>query len=148
MTITKKFNVALKMGLVVIAMCLHSFAHSKSELNDYTEVAATIKKYFDGTQYGKQGLVKEAFTDTLFIQWIDKDGAFRSRGAASYIERIEEGKHTPRYGHIVSMDVTNNAAGAKVEIEWGDRRITDYILLLKIDGKWKITNKIATIEQK
>lgn len=148
MNVTRKFSGVLKIGLVVFAMSMQSLAHAKAELSDYAEVASAIQKYFDGTQYGKQSLVREAFTDTLFIQWIDKDGAFKSRDAASYIERIKEGKHTPRYGHIVSIDITNNAAGAKVEIDWGERRITDYVLLLKINGKWKITNKIATVEQK
>ncbi|MFC3093612.1 nuclear transport factor 2 family protein [Alteromonas sediminis] len=130
---------------ITLAICS---VQAKPTLNDYQNVALTIQKYFDGTQFGKKALVKEAFTETLFIQWINAEGEFKSRDASSYIGNITEGKHTPRYGHIVSIDITNNAASAKVEIDWGERTISDYLLLLKIDGKWKITNKIATVEPK
>lgn len=142
-----KINNVKILGLV-ITMFISAYVQAKPSLDDYQQVASTIQKYFDGTQYGNQDLVKEAFNDTLYIQWIDAEGNFRSRDADSYIKNIKEGKHTPRYGHIVSIDITNNAAGAKVEINWGERRISDYLLLLKIDGKWKITNKIATVESK
>ena len=70
------------------------------------------------------------------------------RPGPEYIERIEEGAEVPRYGRIVSIDATDRSAMVKVEIEWNNRLYTDYMLLLKVEGKWRITNKIATWEDK
>lgn len=32
----------------------------------------------------------------------------------------------------------------KVEIDWLDRLYTDYLLLLKVEGQWRIANEVAT----
>jgi hypothetical protein len=133
----------LKLGLLFNIIIVSFNSYANATLDDYSKVAETIQYYFDGTQHGKPDLVRKAFTETLYIQWIDKDGKFRSRGAKSYIERIKVDQEVPRFGHIVSMDITNKGASAKVEINWRERRIVDYLLLLKINGQWKITNKIA-----
>ena len=132
-----------KFILFTVFLFLSSESNAKAALEDYKQIGETIQNYFDGTQFGKPELVRKAFTDTLFIQWIDQEGKFRSRGAKSYIDRIKVGQEVPRFGHIVSIDITNNGASAKLEINWGERRIVDYILLLKINDQWKITNKIA-----
>ena len=43
---------------------------------------------------------------------------------------------------IESVDVTGNAAQAKIVLDYPTARLTDYMTLLKIDGQWKIVNKI------
>lgn len=40
------------------------------------------------------------------------------------------------------VDVTGNAAVARIELDYPAAFITDYFSLLKIDGEWKIMNKI------
>jgi hypothetical protein len=46
------------------------------------------------------------------------------------------------------MDVTNNIAQVKVEIDWNKKRYTDYMLLIKVEGMWRISNKVATWTEK
>jgi hypothetical protein len=48
-----------------------------------------------------------------------------------------------RKRRIVSIDVTGIAASAKVELDYPQVFFTDYFLLLKVDGEWKIMDKIA-----
>jgi hypothetical protein len=49
---------------------------------------------------------------------------------------------------IESVDVTGNAAVAKIVLDYPTTRLTDYFTLLKVDGEWKIMNKIFYAEPK
>lgn len=44
---------------------------------------------------------------------------------------------------IADIDIANTAATVRLELEnWTGNRFTDLFTLLKIDGKWTITNKV------
>lgn len=45
------------------------------------------------------------------------------------------------------VDVTGDAAVARVELEYPGVSITDYFTLLKIDGEWRIMNKIFHVRR-
>lgn len=113
---------------------------------DFEDISEVVQKYLDGTQFGKPELVEEAFLPSLEVQWLGEGDALMRRSGPEYIARIEEGVEVPRYGRIVSIDATDRSAMVKVEIEWNDRRYTDYMLILKVEGRWRISNKIATWE--
>lgn len=110
----------------------------------HAAISKVVQKYLDGTQFGKPELVEEAFLPSLEVQWLGEGDVLMRRPGPEYIERIEEGAEVPRYGRIVSIDATDRSAMVKVEIEWNNRLYTDYMLLLKVEGQWRITNKIAT----
>ena len=141
----KKFTlnyVKLMTFFTLISYSLVSFSSESPE--DFTDIYSVVQLYLDGTSSGKPSLVDEAFLSSLEIQWINNKGEFSRRKAKDYINNITKGKIVPRYGHIVSMDVTNNIAQVKVEIDWNKKRYTDYMLLIKIEGIWRISNKVAT----
>ncbi|MGH9904872.1 MAG: PQQ-binding-like beta-propeller repeat protein [Pyrinomonadaceae bacterium] len=49
---------------------------------------------------------------------------------------------------IESIDITGNAAIAKIVLDYPQVKFTDYMSLLKIDGEWKIINKTFYAETK
>ena len=49
-----------------------------------------------------------------------------------------------RKRRIVSIDVSGDAALAKVELDYPKVFFVDYLSLLKIDGEWKIAQKTYT----
>ena len=62
-----------------------------------------------------------------------------------YIDGVKRGEKTKRIGRIISIDVEHNAAMAKAEIVIpGYRIFTDYFLLLRYEGSWKIVHKSYT----
>ena len=129
----------------VLTLTMPFAAQAQSQFDDIAEV---VQKYLDGTQYGKPDLVEEAFLPSLEVQWLGEGDVLMRRPGPEYISRIEKDKEVPRYGQIVSIDATDRSAMVKVEIEWNNRLYTDYMLMLKVEGEWKVTNKIATwIEQ-
>ena len=49
---------------------------------------------------------------------------------------------------IESIDVSGNAAVAKIILDYPATRFVDYMSLLKINGEWKIVTKIFYAEPK
>ncbi|KZN31827.1 nuclear transport factor 2 family protein, partial [Pseudoalteromonas luteoviolacea] len=65
----------------------------------------------------------------------------------NYISNIEVGREYSRVGKIITIDVTGNSAMAKATITNKNKVYTDYLLLLKLDQGWRISNKIFTVQQ-
>ncbi|WP_448569591.1 nuclear transport factor 2 family protein [Thalassotalea ganghwensis] len=125
--------------ITTIALLIPSKAFANDDIN---QISQTIQWYFDGTSQGKPELVEKAFMPSLELQYIAPEGQFKRWQGTDYISNINPGKSNDRVGKIVAIDVTGNSAMAKATITSGDRLFTDYFLLLKVDGQWKITNKI------
>lgn len=82
------------------------------------------------------------------LYWISGD-TLATRTSTEYIAgssgqpAADEAKRRRR---IAMVDVTGNAAVAKVELDYPETFLTDYFTLLKVNGEWKIMNKIFTRE--
>lgn len=129
---------------LAVAAAAHLVACATAEAGDpFGAISDTVQKYLDGTEKAKPDMIEEAFAPSLEVQWIGEDGALRRRGAAEYTEMFRNMRYPDRKGKILAIDATDTAATVKAEIEWMGRRYTDYMLLLNIQGEWKITNKIV-----
>lgn len=128
---------------ILISIVLLMFSMSGFANQEHQQIASVIQKYFDGTSKGKPRLLNEAFTESLELQYV-KDGKLARWMGTDYIARFQPGKTNGRIGKIVSIDVTGNAAVVKATVQSGKTLFTDYLLLLKLDAGWKITNKTFT----
>lgn len=118
--------------------------------SDETAVRETIGHYFEGHRTGNGEHFKQAFQAESKLFWVH-DGALQQRTSAEYIARAsgsppeDEEQRTRR---IESIDITGDAAVAKLVLAYPSATITDYMTLLKIDGRWWIVNKAFTVEAK
>lgn len=115
--------------------------------SDKEAVEATLMDYMEGTSKGQIARIKKAFTETAALYSVNPDGTQRRLPIAEYIGYFKEGQANNRKGKIISIDIVNNAAHAKVEIISGNTKFTDYMLLLKLKEGWKIINKSYTRER-
>ena len=121
--------------------CDHGAAATDPE---YQAVAATVKLYFQGHATGNGDFFRRAFHTDAKLFWV-KDGALAQRtsaefaGGASGKPADDEAK---RVRKIAMIDIADDAAIAKVELEYPDVSFVDYLSLLKLDGKWVVVNKI------
>lgn len=108
-------------------------------------ITRTLMDYIEGTANGEPERVKRAFHPELNLYSVRNDSVNVWYGQ-DYTGGITEGKESNRIGRIVSIDYENDAACAKIEIVMpGPKRIyTDYLLLLKYQGSWKIIHKSYT----
>jgi hypothetical protein len=116
--------------------------NSKSEIEQITE---TLMDYIEGTAIGEPDRLKKAFHPDFKLYTVTEKDSLRIRSGKDYISNVKTGEKSNRVGRIISIDYEKDAAIAKAEIVIPNWRIfTDYFLLLKYGGSWKIVQKSYT----
>lgn len=118
--------------------------------NEEAKVREAIEHYFRGHATGDGENHKKVFHPDSKLFFI-RDGKLTQLTSAEYIAR-SPGKPAPdealRKRRIESIDITGNAAMVKIVLDHPTAKLTDYMSMLKIDGEWKIVNKIFYAEPK
>ena len=121
-----------------------------AQMSDKDAVRIPLENYIKGHATGDAEYMKKAFYTEGNLIFI-RDGKFTTRSFAEYIAG-SPGKppadEASRKRHIEAVDVTGNTAVAKIVLDYPDAKIVDYMSLLKINGEWKIVNKIFYVEPK
>jgi len=124
-------------------LLLHQMAINAQ--SDIQAISMVLTDYIEGTANGEPDRLRSAFHPDFNLYFVQND-SLNIWSGDGYIDRVQPGKKSNRIGKIVSIDQINDAASAKVEILLpGRKRIyTDFFLLLKLEGKWKIIHKSFT----
>ena len=113
-------------------------------------VRKPLEAYLQGHATGDASHMRSAFLPTAHIEGI-RDGKFLSWTADEYIAGFKAqppADEARRKRWIDSVDVSGNAAMARVTLDYPSGTFTDYFVLLKVDGEWKIANKVWTRQLK
>jgi len=135
--------------IFIITLLLFSTTISTAQDNfKATELAlieATLLDYIEGTANGEPERLEKAFHPDFNLYSVTQEDSLRIWKGKDYVSGIKVGIKNTRQGRIISIDHENNAAMAKAEIKIpGWRIFTDYFLLLKYEGSWKIVHKSYT----
>ena len=132
----------LNLFLLVVAALNAQSSNGKS---DFEQITSTLTDYIEGTANGDPERVRRAFHPDFNLYAVSAQDSLLVRDGEAYINGIKTGEKNNRAGRIVSIDFEKDAAIAKVEIVIPNWRIfTDYFLLLKYQGSWKIVHKSYT----
>ena len=127
--------------LLVLAAAATGSARQQSE---DAAVRAAVNQYFRGHATGSAAEMRKAFLPTAHIEGI-RNGQFVSWTAEEYSSRFS-GKpaadEASRKRTIDSVNVSGTAAMVRATLVHGATTFTDYFVLLKVDGEWKIANKV------
>ncbi|MFK7807159.1 MAG: nuclear transport factor 2 family protein, partial [Saprospiraceae bacterium] len=124
------------------------FTEEQTEQTDEELITSTIIDYIDGTAVAQPQRLIRAFHKDMNLYSIEAD-SLKVLSGKTYTSFYKPGQKRNRVGKIISIDFVNDAAIAKLEIDYPDRKTlyTDYLLLLKIKGRWKIIQKAYTSEK-
>ena len=127
---------------VVFSIVLPILARNQSD-SEEAGVRACIELYFRGHATGDGQYFRQAFHPDAKLFFI-RDGKVTQWTLEEYAGRAS-GKPAPdearRKRRIESIDITGNAAIAKIVLDYPTVIFTDYMSLLKIGNEWKIVNK-------
>lgn len=108
-------------------------------------IEEVIQNYFQGYQHADTALIQKAFHSDTKLLSVD-EGKLDVTEMKDWLKNLEDRKLSGdiRIGElkILALDVTDFAASAKIQITFPNRVFTDYLSLLKIDGRWQIVGKI------
>ena len=133
---------ATKVADAVVQLLKTHFKTSDGSVkNDLELVRETLLDYIEGTANGQPERLRKAFHRDFNLYTVAKDSLWIRSGEV-YISNVKVGEKVNRIGEIVSVDIEKDVAVAKVSIIVpGFRRFTDYFLLVKYGGAWKIVQK-------
>ncbi|MFK7802129.1 MAG: nuclear transport factor 2 family protein [Anaerolineae bacterium] len=116
------------------------------EANSFTEYGAIVealKPYIDSAKTGDGGVIRTAFYDHAHIVG-SLDGTFYDMDVDAFAGAVQEGGASEEVEHHIAwINISGPAAAARVEFSnWLGTRFTDFFVLYKQDGQWKISGKV------
>lgn len=110
------------------------------------EIEDLIHKYFEGIFYGNTSSLKTCFSTNANI-YGDKNSSEYIKSIDEYIKNVKDRKSPNDLGEIskisiVGIDILGKIAMVKLHVPMLGFNYYDYLSLFKINGEWKIVNKI------
>ena len=112
-------------------------------VNDQDLITQVIQHYIDGARSGKGDDMKPALhADATVFGYVGPD-LFAGPIENLFAWNDDNGPATELVDRIASIDVVETVATVRLELEnWTGIRFTDLFTLLKVDGDWKVMNKV------
>jgi Putative lumazine-binding len=132
------------------AIVLAAAADLSARSGDEAAIRQTVQYYFDGGSNRDSVALRKAFHPDARMLFV-RDGQLVVVPIEEYIarvagERLKPGEVDSTRKRVTSVDVTGDAAIARVELKRPGALIVDYMSLLKVEGRWQIVNKIFSRE--
>lgn len=113
-------------------------------------IRRVVEQYLHGLKFNDTTSLQRAFWPQARLFWVQADGQLgeltQQQWYASF--RGSVGKEEPGALRMAAVDLARDAASVKVIEEYPGSRYTDYLSLLRIQGRWWIVGKIYTVETK
>ena len=109
---------------------------------EYAAVAAALQPYIDAAKTGDGDGLRATFFDHAHVVG-SMNGDFFNMTADGFRDAVNGDKSPDVEHRIAWIDISGPAAAAKVEfIRWSGFRFTDFFVLYKQDGRWRISGKV------
>jgi ketosteroid isomerase-like protein len=114
--------------------------------DDYDAIVRTVRLYIDAFNDNDISKLREAFHEDAWIFYIEEDGSLVKNLISESFERWAAPPSWDVVGRIISVTQVGDAASVQLSFDEAAETTgwIDFHNLLRINGKWKITNKSAT----
>ena len=118
-------------------------SNSNNNVSEYNVIAKVVQHYIDGAKSGRGDDMKPAFhQDATIFGYVGED-LFAGPIKQLFAWNDENGPATELQARIASIDLIGTVATVRLALEnWTGHRYTDLFTMLKVDGEWKIMNKV------
>lgn len=118
-----------------------SVATAADDTADMTAIHTTVFDYFEGLNNQDEQRLERAFDPSAQLKSPSDDGTVRVEPISAAIARWLRGDNKQsRVGNITAVDITDGRI-ARVVFDF-DGVYTDFLILMKLDGQWKIVDKV------
>ena len=113
------------------------------DVSEHGAIAKAVQHYIDGAKSGSGDDMKPAFHKDATIFGYAGADLFAGPIQQLFDWNDENGPAAELQARIASVDVVDTVATVRLELNnWTGSRYTDLFTLLKVDGEWKIMNKV------
>ena len=118
-------------------------SNSPTNVSEHDMIAKAVQPYIDGAKSGKGDDMNPAFHEDATIFGYIGDDLFAGPIQRLFDWNDENGLATELQARIAGIDLADTVATVRLELDnWTGHRFTDLLALLKLDGEWKIMNKV------
>ena len=120
---------------------------------DRTAIEAVVQTYLDGLYEGDVDKLAAAFHPTSSLTY-EENGVLTPLPRDRWLEAVRErpspkARGLPRHDRILQIDQASpTAAFVKLECAIPPRYFTDYLSLLKVEGRWQVAQKVFATERR
>jgi hypothetical protein len=114
---------------------------------DDAGIRRAVQFYFDGSRNADSAAMRQAFqTDVAHMLFV-REGKVVDVPIPEFVRRTGA-RRTASFApdtftrRVVMVDIAGTSAIAKLETVMPNQLVVDYMSLLKIDGEWRVVNKI------
>lgn len=142
----------LLIAILFLGTLLSKAQNSKKMENneqDYLAITEVLEKYyFKGIYEGDVNKLKQVLYDGTLL-FGDVKGEPYAKTLDQYLDGVQQ-RQSPKdsgklfKGTIVSIEIVNSIAIARVQVEMYDFNYTDLLSFHKLDNRWFIVNKMFT----
>lgn len=127
--------------LIFVCLTLFGLMRLQAQESQYESIENTLNYYLEGGTANDFDMLKKAFHPTATMKSVGDE--YKEVNAIEFFNKnMKPGPKQDRVTRITSINVSGNAANAKIEIEYSTFMFIDYMNMLRIDGEWKIVSKI------
>lgn len=115
-------------------------------VDDHRLILEAIDQYIEGCAKADSSVMRPAFDDRATLSYLDGEGKLISGPVPEMLfEPVDRdfAASPEAKSAVVRVDIVGNAASARVDTnDLYGFCFTDFFHLLKIEGRWKIVNKV------
>lgn len=114
-----------------------------ADLEEYRAIESLLQHYLNGAMSGRGEVMRPAFhPDATVFGYVGAD-LFAGPIESLFTWNDANGAAENLKSQITKIEIIGTIASVRVELDdWTGHRFTDLFNLLKVDGKWRIMNKI------
>jgi hypothetical protein len=132
----------MKTKIITLLLCISISTSISAQDSDYKLIEKTVSYYLDGGTNNDFETLKKAFHETATMKYI-RNGEYKEVNALEFFKKaVKSGPKQNRKTRISYINVSGNIASAKLQIDYETFSFIDYMNLIKINGEWKVVNKI------
>ncbi|MGI9301301.1 MAG: nuclear transport factor 2 family protein [Gammaproteobacteria bacterium] len=123
--------------------------NASTKLSEYDAINKIVQQYIDGARSGRGDDMIPAFHKDATVFGYVGDDLFAGPIQQLFDWNDENGPATGLQARTASVDLIDTVATVRLELDnWTGHRFTDLFTLLKVDGEWKIMNKVFHLHPK
>ena len=121
--------------------------------DDRAAIEAVVQTYLDGLYEGDVEKLAAAFHPTSSLTY-EENGALTPLPRDQWLEAVRtrpspKSRGLPRHDRILQIDQASaTAAFVKLNCAIPPRYFTDYLSLLKVEGRWQVAQKVFATERR
>ncbi|MEQ9297913.1 MAG: nuclear transport factor 2 family protein [Cyclobacteriaceae bacterium] len=129
------------LSTLLLSIIMAGVSYGQPQKDEFAMIRQTLNYYLIGGTNNDFETLSKAFHKDATMKFFGEE--YKSVNAREFFKKgMKPGPAQQRETAIISIDVSGNAADAKLKITYDTFTFYDYMQLLKIEGEWMIVGKI------